>query len=91
MQEIESEQQFSRVETFEHGQGVVHVNARRSVVDGWSVEATVLHPAGAGEGALARIEMAQVERLDTLRFGSADDAVEAGERIAREYLDEIGS
>ena len=80
---------LSTVETFEHHGDVVHVNACRSVVDGWTVSATVI---GRGDRAAdARPALTDVTDLVGLRFSSQEEAVAAGSRIARDYLDRLGS
>ena len=91
---------FSTLRTFEHRGDVVYVNAYRTVLDGWNVNATVVgltaHGEPAGEtvdsaGSAAALELTNVADLVGLRFSSQEEAVAAATRISRAYLDRLGS
>ena len=79
---------LSTVSTFEHGGDVVYVHATRSVLDGWSVNATVVGRAGP---ATDRPSLVDVSELAGRLFPTPEEAVETGARVARAYLDRVGS
>jgi len=80
---------FSTLEMFEHHGELVYVNACRSVLDGWTVNATVVGPASSAHH--ADPALTDINDLVGMRFDSREEAVTTGTRIARAYLDELGS
>jgi len=80
---------FSTLETFEHRGDLVYVNAFRSILDGWTVNATVVGRAASTRH--AGPALTDVTDLVGMRFSSREEAVTTGTRIARAYLDRLGS
>ncbi|TFH21815.1 MAG: hypothetical protein E4H03_09770 [Myxococcales bacterium] len=80
---------FSTLETFEHRGDLVYVNACRSVLDGWTVNATVIGHASSARH--ADPALMDITDLVGMRFSSREEAITTGTRVARAYLDNLGS
>ena len=80
---------FSTLETFEHRGDLVYVNACRCVLEGWTVNATVVGRASSAR--CADPALMDVTDLVGMRFSSREEAVTTGTRVARAYIDTLGS
>jgi hypothetical protein len=74
-----------KLTTLEHKNHLIYVHVHRSVLDGWELNVNVV-----GNGGRATTTAYEVSAPNDARYGSAEEAVEAGERIARDYVDKLG-
>jgi hypothetical protein len=74
-----------KLTTLEHKNHLIYVHVHRSVLDGWELNVNVV-----GGGARAMTTTYEVSAPRDARYGSAEEAVEAGERMARDYVDRLG-